>query len=232
MLKKAMVLAAAVFILLMGALASVDVYYIRDGGGVECALWNGDEAFLFVNVIHRGYSCSYLGSLVEVAKQYFYLVPPPADQGSSTVVFRITPSEVQRYTAGEMSFDLYTPFEGGIYADQDGALWRWAGSRFEPTSAEDQRHLDGIKRLSAEDFSNVHGWSGRHRLSGPLNINLRGNPVTVVVTNGAYDLFIDLQRAGQPPEQLWHLDERPRRISQSEYRSSFPKTLLLRVSME
>ncbi len=225
MLKKTLVVATMFFVLLVGVLASVDVYYRSDGGGVECALWNADEAYLFANVIHRGYRFSYLGSLVEMVKEYFYVVPAPTDEASSTVVFRITPSGVQRYAAGDMSFDLYTPFEGEIYADQDGALWKWAGSHFEVASSEEQRGLDGIKRLSAEDFSDVHGWSARRR-PGNLKIDLGGKPITVDVTNGLYHISIGMRRSGQAPEELWYLDERPHRISQAEYRHSFPKTLL------
>jgi hypothetical protein len=100
MLKKTLVVATMFFIVMVGVLASVDVYYRSDGGGVECALWNADEAYLFANVIHRGYRFSYLGSLVEMVKEYFYVVPAPTDEASSTVVFRITPSGVQAMRPG------------------------------------------------------------------------------------------------------------------------------------
>jgi hypothetical protein len=146
-------------------------------------------------------------------------------------VLQVTPSAVQRYLSEDIPpLIFYTPFDQTIYANREGVLWKWAGSRFEQATADEQRKVDGTNRLSAQAFTDVGGWSSLPRVtSGPPEVTVKmgfgGQRLTLLVKH-AYnetDISIDLLRHDSAPERIWFLDELPRRVSRTEYEHSFEK---------
>jgi hypothetical protein len=228
MLNKKTVVAALIIALATIALASAsfEQYYVRAGSGGDL-VWNADAAYLFLKVKSLGYRLTYLEYVGELIKEPFGVVLSPDDRGSLTTVLRITPTEVQRSVVGD--FDFFTPRDQTIYASHDGTLWKWVETRFEPASPEEERKFEGIKSLSKEDFNGIHGWSVRHSVTsgqyGEFKIELGGNPLTLATRRGYKDtnVSIDLQRGGQPPEEIWHLDQRFRKLSRTEYGRTFGK---------
>src|SRR5258708_3737807 len=174
---KAMV-AIAIFGAAIVAAASLRMYIIVAGGS-GYALWNTNEAYLFMSVSHRGYRMSYLEYPWEVLKEYFSVVPSHDDDLRSLTVIRVTPPTVERQfvdlkgIAPGSGPDLYTPFEDRIYANcpDIGGLCRWAGDHFERATGEEQRKLEGINRLIQRNIDNEKGWS-KHGL-GPAPVDYK-----------------------------------------------------------
>jgi hypothetical protein len=52
-----------------------------------------------------------------------------------------------------------------------------------------------------------------------LTVEIAGKPLSFVMNSGSIsrEAYVDLIRPGQPPERIWHLDERPHRVSRAEY---------------
>ena len=227
----------AVVVCVIGAvaiLASCQVYYAReDDSGT--LLWNADEAYLFMSVARRGYHCSYLRYPLVISEEYFYAPPSPSDQHVSLTVIRITPSSIDRKVVnfGQDAANVpifYTPFGESIYAHCPGALCRWTGTQFEPATLEEERKLGGDNFLAPVDFSDLKGWSrrgigsvtGDHQFSVEL-----GKQLTLLVREGnvyrpAYDsASVEILRPGSAPEDVWHVDARPRRVSKGDYKQLF-----------
>ena len=200
---------------------SLKMYYVRDDSGVDI-LWNKSEGYLF--------HFSYMEYPMVAMLQYFGNIRPPDDDHSSITVLQVTPSAVQRHVAEGTSLDFYTPFDQTIYANRQGVLWKWAGDRFKQATAEEQRKVDGTNRLSAQAFTDVHGWSSLPRVTiGPpevtVKMELGGQALTLLVKRGYNDsnISLDLLRPGDAPKRIWFLDEQPRRVSKTEYEHSFEK---------
>ncbi len=219
------------------AAASLRMYIIVAGGG-GYALWNTNEAYLFISVSQRGYHMSYLEYPWEVLKEYFYVVPSHDDDLRSFTVIRVTPSTVERQLVDLKGIapgsgpDLYTPFEDRIYANcpDIGGLCRWASDHFERATGEEQRKLDGINRLIQRDIDDENGWS-KHGL-GPAPVDYKftikaDDKFELSVSNvvakkyGYGSVSVDLLRPAQVPERIWYLDGNPRRVSKAEYDREF-----------
>jgi hypothetical protein len=212
----------AIVLVIVMASSTLKLHYIRDGNNAD-VLWNGDEAYLFLGGKTLGYKVSYLGYPVALVRQYFGDVRLPDNERSSITVLRVTPSGVERYVQSDVFLDLYTPMGNTVYANHQGSLWKWTGSKFEPTTSEEQRRLGGTGRLSAQAFDDVEGWFSRPRVtSGPpkvrFTMNIGGQPLTLVVERSPRgDISIDLLRPGQASDRIWHVDEQPRRVGSAEY---------------
>jgi len=152
---------AAVVIGLVVTLVFGKLYMTRDDSGADL-LWNPNEAYLFVTVAHRGFRIRYLEYPWVVLKELLYGVRGPDDQRTSVTVVHITADGVERHVEAwdqdqANTPDLYTPFEGRIYANYRGSLGKWTGNKFEMATAEEQRRLDGTNRLVATDIDKGAG---------------------------------------------------------------------------
>ena len=216
------------------ALAFSKIYYIReDSAGT--LLWNANEAYLFMSVVRRGFRIGYLEYPWVIFKQYLNAPPFPDDRRVSLVVIRVTGSAVERQVVDfprdtDHAPTLLTPFDKSIYANCQGVLCRWTGTRFEPASDTEQRRLDGTNRLSVPNFNGVEGWSrqGVGAVAGDSQFSADvGGKVSLVVKLGniyksAYSsASVDLFRPGRAPERIWYLDGNPRRIGKKEYQNWF-----------
>jgi hypothetical protein len=215
------------------ALTFTQMYHVREDNGGQL-LWKGDQAYVFMSVVRRGYHFGYREYPWVILKEYLRAPPIPNDQRRTLDVIRVTPSTLERRVL-EVEGNgpiLMTPFEGHIYANCDGTLCKWNETRFEAATEEEGRKLNGISKLSAIDFSEMDGWSKRG--IGPVSDDVHfsielGKELTLLVRQGnvyksPYDSStIDLLRPGHPPEKLWHVDGNPRWVSKNEYERTFEK---------
>jgi hypothetical protein len=226
---------------LVGALMALvfgKLYMIREDSGADL-LWNSNEAYLFVNVARRGFRINYLEYPWVVLKELLYGVRGPDDQRTSLTVLHIRASGVERHVVEALDEeqantpDLYTPFQGQIYANYHGSLCKWTGNKFETATTEEQHRLDGTNHLIATDIEkDAAGWSKRGFGEAVSDYKFAvdvGGKFTLYVTNkrveqsGAAVLSVALDRPGQSPENIWQVDGRPGRVSKKEYESAFRK---------
>lgn len=76
-----------------------------------------------------------------------------------------------------------------------------------------------------EARAGVMGAAGLWIQTATVAMEVGGQPLTLLVKR-AYnesDIFIDLLRPGAAAERIWALDERPRRVSKTEYEHTFEK---------
>ncbi len=217
----------AVLVILV-ALASLKVYYIRYGAD-GTLLWNASEAYLFINVGNLGYMLSYLEYPVEAVKEYFGDVGLPQNRRFAVVVLHISPESIQRWEVQDTSLDFYTPIDGVIYANKQGTLWKWSGTQFEPASQPEQERLEGIKRLSARPLNGAEGWFKQNSIlsrseeQAEFAMELGGKPVKLMITRGykSGSIVVDLVAPGIGSQRIWSLVQQPRRVSKSEYELAF-----------
>jgi hypothetical protein len=229
-------IATALFATAIVTSAVLKIYYRRDdSGGV--VLWNADQAYLFISVTNRGYYTAYLKYPWEVFKEYVHAASPADDEHGSITVIRVTSSGVECHVVdiGEnpgSGPSLFTPFEGHIYANCQGSLCKWSGTRFELATEQEQERFEGTSRLTPEIDTDVNGWAKRGVGAGPSNtfarltadvgglftISEKGAPVG---HSGFAVVTIYVQRPGQAPERVWYLDGHPRRVSRREYEVTF-----------
>ncbi len=237
--KLKLIVLVAVLVIGVGVLVFGKTYFIRDDSGGDL-IWDGSEAFLFVDVRHRGFQMGYLEYPWVVLKELLYGVRGPDAQRTSVTVVHITASGVDRHVVEALDEeqantpDLYTPFEGSVYANYHGSLCKWTGSRFETATAEEQRRFDGTNRLAATDIEkDAAGWSKRG-FGEDSNADYEfavdvGGKFTLHVTDkragrsGRAVVSVTLARPGQPVEDVWRVDGRPRRVSKTEYRIAFKR---------
>jgi hypothetical protein len=93
--KLKLTLLVAVLMIGAGVLVFGKMYFIRNDSGGNL-LWNGSEAYLFIDVRHRGFQIGYLEYPWIVAKELLYGVRAPDDQRTSVTVVHITASGVAR----------------------------------------------------------------------------------------------------------------------------------------
>jgi hypothetical protein len=213
--------------LLLIVLSFFRVYYIGGFGSCDF-LWNEKEAFLFVHGERWGYNFSYLGYVGEIIQRYFGVIDSPDVRHPFTTVVRVTPSRLERFEEGKI-FDHFTPLDGGLYADHDGELWKWADNHFQKVSLEEQRKLGGTDRLSKVDSTAMNGWSSLYSVESKIKeqfpIKVGGLPVVVKVKDG--QVSIDLSPPGQPPqkqtltERLYYSVDHVGRVSEAEYERVF-----------
>jgi hypothetical protein len=226
------IIVVAILVGAMVTAASLKLYFIREDSGGE-VLWNAKEAYLFIGVDRTGFQVSSFEYPWAVLREYLNGVRPPDAVRSLGTAIRVTPSAVERHKVEDLGL-FYTPLEGRIYAMCQGNLCRWSGDHFDQATEDEARRSDGINRLIARDFDNVNGWYKRGIGAGPRDIYAR----TTVDVGGRFTLLeksepigrigyaavsIYVQRAGQNPETIWHLDGHPRRVSKAEYEESFAR---------
>lgn len=210
--------------------SSVKTLYFTDDSAKATLLWNANEAYIFVNEGELGYRVSYLEYIGEFLKEYFMGTPQVNDKRFSVIVLHLTSASIQRNEIDNIDFDLFTPIEGTIYANHEGALWKWSGTHFVRTSAEEQQRLGGFGTLSASNWTNVHGWSRRCGILSQserevtLPLTLGGKPLTILSKQGpGRDQSLDLLRPNQASERIFYAGNRARKISKSEYEQTFAK---------
>jgi hypothetical protein len=210
------------------------LYYLRaDSGGL--LVWNSNEAYLFATVAHRGVRVRLLEYPWVAFKEFVRAPPIPDDHLSSLTLFRITESGVERYPAkvsaqpGDIP-DFFTPVGQVIYANCQGTVCKWVGDHFENGTLDEQKKFDGINHLAPDIDSSINGWSKRGvgaasadsqysvEIGKQLTITVKQGNVYRSVTDSA---TVTLQRDHQPPQQLWHVDGQPRRVSKREYEKAF-----------
>lgn len=212
---------------LLVVLASFHTYIVIAGCSGDL-LWNSDEAYLFAGCARLGYRISYLEYPIEVVRERLRVVRQADDKRSSTIVIRITPSVVHTYNADGLSFEFYTPLGGTVFANHEGALWKWSGANFDEASSQEQERFEGTKQLTGLDIDNLGGWSKRSEILSrteevKVPLELDGKSLVLVVKPGfrGKDISIDLLRPGRGAERIWYLDQQPRRVSKSEYEREF-----------
>ncbi|SRR6266567_4520333 len=227
--------AALVLVLLVLTLGFFEFHIVGDSVQDGVLLWNSDEAYLFIGWGRSGYHFTGFEYLLAYVPAYFGVPRTVDDNRLSMVVFRITPTTVEKYVTEPYQMDrgflAYVPRDKTIYAYDGGAmLWKWAGTRFETVTPEEQRRLalDQKAFYSKGDYTNLEGWSSRHSLATwppKSEIELQGKPVTFFtkVKNSGAEVSVDLQLSGGTPQRIlrtknaWHL------VNTSEYERIFKK---------
>jgi hypothetical protein len=210
------------------ALASVKLDFINAVAGGHL-YWNDHEAFIFVNVVHRGHRSSYLKLPVELAKEAIGGVLPTDDQRSSVLVFRITPETVQRYVKENSNLGSYRPVSDRIYArGNDGLLWKWSGTQFDQADSQELHNFEAGPYPPSPEYDQFDGWSCRYEILGRtslVNVPLKINNETLAITvkKDAREVSVALTRPGGVTETIWSLETAPRKVTQSEYERLFAK---------
>ena len=199
--------------------------------------WNGDEAFLFLDVVNRGHRSTYLRLLLEIPEEFLGVVLSTDDERSSAVVLRITPDAVQRFAKEDIHFGSHQRVGNIIYSrdSKDGILWKWSGTSFQQANAEEEKSLETAQRtietgkyLSGNDYDNISGWSARYAILNrtpevrfPMNIGKQS--LTLLVKKTATDVSIEIVRPNGATETIWSLATRPRKFRKTEYERLFKK---------
>lgn len=210
---------------IVGTLASLRVFYVRDLAGGTLA-WKQETAFIFLNLGTFGYRMTYLQYMGEVVSEMLHGVREPSDKRFSVVVLKITPNQVQQFVVpGDLSF---TPSAGGIFSgDENGKLWKWDDDHITEATAEERQKFFGKTFPHGPDYDDVDGWHFRccffTRQDGyRYVVDLKGATVSLIAREkGVEALSIDWVRPDGSVETIWHLDENPRRVSKSEYQRDF-----------
>ncbi len=228
MLKKvtiAIVLLAAVLLIL----ASVNVCYVHDQA-TGTLVWNSSEAYVFMDVVNRGYRLSYLKFVAEIPKDFLGYVRLPNDKHFSTVVVEVMPETGRRYIKQDLNLNSYSIFDGKIFSSdlQGGyvSLWFWSGTGFQLATAEEKKKIYDSKAFAPQDVTDVEGWSKRNLTCSNVNdfpIEVGGASLTVVRNcgyTGSID-SIELRRSGQSPQTIWNLTDRFHWVSKAQYQRLF-----------
>jgi hypothetical protein len=183
----------------------------------------------------------------------FAAYEPPVDQRAYLLVMRVKSSGVERHVlkladrlnGGPGSDpDRFTPLEGQIYAscpwlirpimqdgqliggDVDDGLCRWNNDHFERATDDERRRLDGINRLTQNDFEgDKNGWSRREFGAGPADRRFTvhvGDKLSLSISTVAKGVerstvSIDLLRPGKAPERIGIFDAHDGTVSKEEY---------------
>lgn len=216
------------------AVVSSKIYVLRDYGG-GFLLWNGNEAYLFMDISRRGFQITYMEYPWVVLKELLYGVREPDNQRTSVTVVHITPSGVERYVLPAEDEqqantpDLYKVVEDHIYANYHGHAYKWTGSEFERATEEEQHRYDETNQVIAGDVEKYRGgWSQRGvggsdyaaDVGGKFTLQVKDK---VMREGGAGILSIVLIRPGQGLEEIYHLDQHPRRVGKTEYTAVFAR---------
>ncbi len=248
MFRKRMFGVVFALVVVLVLLMLLKVYYVRNESW-GWLFWNGESAYVFIGLDSRGHRFSYLGLAVEEIREIFpFGASAPTDDHSSVVVLHVSPDLVQRYSIDDFWLGRVQPFRGMLYAGNmlpDGGFVKWSGTHFEPTTPEEAKryHEYAIKLPkgppAGPSYDNIEGWSKRTvagqvvsksptvsiERDSKVRIEVSGKQLTFVMNSGfiSHEAHIDLIRPGQPPERIWHLDEKPHRVSRVEYDQIFRK---------
>jgi hypothetical protein len=233
-MKKPRLMIAAVlcFIVLSVAFFRWEFHFAGDSAVDNVLLWNSEDAYLFVGWGRSGYHFTCAGYLFSHIPAYFGVPRTVDDNRLSMIVFRITPTAVERHVVEPYQmyrgFLAYVPRGNTIYAYDGGAmLWKWAGTHFETLTLEEQRKLalDENAFASKKDYMNVDGWSSRSLATWPAKseIVLQGKPVTFFAkqVNSGEELLLELQLPGGTSQELLHVKRSFHVVSKAEYDRMF-----------
>jgi len=207
--------------------ATSTLYYLRDDNSGQM-LWNANEAYLFMNVARRGVRVRVLDYPWMALKEWLRAPAFPSDQRVFLTVIHVTPSGSERHLGQvvEQTADsphFFTPVDQTIYAKCQLTVCKWTGDHFENATQEEQKTLD-IYHLSRDIDGTINGWSmrGVGDVAGDFQFAAEiGKGVTVRVRQGniykSTTATVDLERVGEPTQQLWHVNGQPRRVSKREY---------------
>jgi len=230
MKKKRMMQAAVLcLIILVIAFFRWELHLVADDAREDVLLWNSREAYLFVGWGRSGYRFTCAEYLFSHIPAYFGIPRTVDDNHLSMLVFRITPTAIERHVADPYQmyrgFLVYVPRGNTIYAYDGGAmLWKWAGTDFETLTVKEQQKLtiDPSLFSSQEDYTDVDGWSLRRsltRLPPEFKIELQGKPVTFFTkqNNPGKELSLELRLPGGTSQKLLHVKHNFHLVSKSEY---------------
>lgn len=218
--------------LLLLVLISVlfELHLVKDSAQDSDLLWNSEEAYLFVGWGRSGYHFTGFEYLFSYIPAYFGIPRTVDDNRLSMVVFRVTPTKVERYVTEPYQmyrgFLAYIPRDKTIYAYDGGAmLWKWTGTHFE-TAYPEKFVLDEKLLSEKKDYTNVRGWSVRHSLTtwpSKFEIELQGKPVIflTVSKNSGKEVLLDVQLPSATPQRILHTNSRLHLVSKSEYERTF-----------
>ena len=209
------------------------VYVVRDQAG-GTLYWNANEALLFMGGGSSGAHMSYLRYAMEPLLVSMGDVRSPDDgRCSQILVIQITDNDVRRYNTDVDCVAAYDVFEGRIYAVQGPRIWKWSATHFEPATPEEVRAFD-VGKVAATtassphpwQFDNVEGWSMRKfgQTIPKYQLVLNDQPVTIQFSGETWPqqpISVDLIRPSKGSQRIWSLDERPHRISKTEYENVF-----------
>jgi hypothetical protein len=218
------IICLASLVALVTFLGSRQIRLLRDSASGDL-LSNRTEAYLFIALAARGYRMNYFHYVGCLLAERLGGLCVPVDEHRSSLVLHITPERVERYPLNDDHFNLYASFQGAIYANHQGQLWKWSETHFIPVS---EVEAQGFQEARASSKIDSDGWSTRvnvfNRRIGqtefPLEIGGKMFSLVVTIAPVASEVSVDLVSTHES-SRLWHLDERTRRVSGSEYRSLF-----------
>jgi hypothetical protein len=236
--RKTVVILLAVLAILVIMLAPI--YYIRDASQGNL-IWSGDQAYVFMTVLHRGYRMNCLRLAAEFVMELFpFGASSPDDKSSSVIVLRIAPGNLQRFDFDDMNLDSPDGIGQDIYVvnrENNEGLLKWSGDHLERASVEEGNALRTAQASGripdGPSYQNVGGWSKSGVAGKPgmltgeedarVVIQVNGKPTTLVMSSGfiTHEAFIDVIRPGETSQRIWHLDERAHRVSRAEYQKTF-----------
>lgn len=229
MLKKIVVCLLVLAVIVCGS-AFLHVFYISDGG-TGTLLWNGDTAYLFLDIGSFGYRLTYLQYMRQTVKELLGVGREPSDKRYSNIVFTINHGNVLRYVLNDTRFSGYYVITGNILSGDlnTGILWKWNENHFERATAEDQRNLTqaGVSGMPGPNYDDVDGWHERinifsHKGDYQYAVNLNERTLSLRTRRERVDdLSVDLVRPDGTNETIWHLDGHPRKVSKAEYERVF-----------
>jgi hypothetical protein len=218
---------------LVCAFTFLHVFYISDGGN-GTLLWNGDTAYVFLDLGSLGYRLSYLQYIGQIAKEILGVGREPSDERYSNVVFTINSGNVHRYVLNDMRLSGYYVINGRILSGDTntGILWKWNVNYFERATAQYQRDLTkaGESRLTGPEYDDIDGWHQRisifsHNMEPYTYVmNLSGATLSLRTRQERLDdLSVDLVRSDGSTETIWHVDGHPKKVSRTDYEEAFNK---------
>jgi hypothetical protein len=150
----------------------------------------------------------------------------------------VTPSVTERYLASVADSaakipDFFTPIGEFVYANCQGMLCKWVGDHFENATTEEQTRMGGINHLVPDIDTKLDGWSkkGIGSVVGNADFSVEiNNDISLFVRQGNVNksindsAVVELRRAGQTPQALWHVNGEPRRVSKKDYERALSLT--------
>jgi hypothetical protein len=193
-------------------------------------VWNTNEADVFVQEVTKGYRHSYLSFPFETIRQMLHGVTPPDKKRFYSVLLVLTPTTVRRFEVADATLTWVNPVDGGLFAGSESGIQRWTGNHFVPASPRETEDFENAMHSSSHgpDYDDLNGWSARSSILGggghKYTLQLAGKTLALEVTgHSEHDLSIDVLCPGQAPKTVWHLNERPRWVSEAEYDELFRK---------
>lgn len=218
------VLAISAIVAIVGAFF-FEIHFLDDWiGGV--LLWNSDEAYLFSTWSGMGYRRTVIGFLAALVPAYFGASASPDESRHCTIVFRVTPTHVERYVVKDVAFRAYIPRGNMIYAWDGGPLWKWAGDHFERATHDEEHEIIEVPAATilsvAKDVSDPRGWSVKNSLTGwpaKSEIELKGKPIFfyMMLNDSNREVSVDVQLPDRERERILHAKSKLHIVSKHEY---------------